>query len=79
MEKDRQCHCKMYAYLTRYDDVGTVILLYPHHDGIGGSSGSSLETWHLEKNTEKKLRVYSIHYEDETKAIAEITEMIQRN
>jgi 5-methylcytosine-specific restriction enzyme subunit McrC len=67
---------QMYAYLTRYTAVETVILLYPHHSGIAKKSGSCLESWHLEQEERKKLKIYTINYEDEIKAIKELKEMI---
>jgi 5-methylcytosine-specific restriction enzyme subunit McrC len=73
----REDFYQMYAYLTRYDEVGTVILLYPHHDGISEWSGSCLESWHLERHMEKKLKVFSINYEDERQAIEEISAIIR--
>ncbi|NOU73983.1 ATP-dependent helicase [Paenibacillus sp. LMG 31458] len=67
---------QMYAYLTRYDDVGTVFLLYPHHDGIFNSGGTFLESWGLEQDERKKLKVFSISYEDEFKAIDELSTIL---
>lgn len=67
---------QMYAYLTRYTDVETVILLYPHHDGILKQSGVCHESWHLEQDERKKLKVYSINYEEEIKAIEDLRGMI---
>jgi 5-methylcytosine-specific restriction enzyme subunit McrC len=67
----REDFYQMYAYLTRYKDVKEVILLYPHHEGITGS-GEILESWYLEGIPEKKLRVYSIQYEDELRAEEEL-------
>jgi 5-methylcytosine-specific restriction enzyme subunit McrC len=72
----REDFYQMYAYLTRYNDVRTVILLYPHHTGITKQSGLCLESWHLEQNMDKKLKVYSINYENELKAIEELSGII---
>lgn len=69
---------QMYAYLTRYTDVETVILLYPHHDGVIKQNGECHESWHLEQDERKKLRVYSINYEDEIKAFEDLRAMINR-
>ncbi len=73
----REDFYQMYAYLTRYDDVGTVILLYPHHEGISKRSGPCLESWHLEEDEDKKLKVFSLDYEDEQKAINELSTMLK--
>lgn len=67
---------QMYAYLTRYKDVDRVILLYPHHEGISGNGGTCLESWHLEQDDRKKLKVFSISYENEMKAIEELSNIL---
>lgn len=69
----REDFYQMYAYLTRYGNVGTVILLYPHHDGIAKHSGTCLESWHLEGCKDKRLKVYSLDYEDEYKALKDLS------
>ncbi|WNS42036.1 McrC family protein [Paenibacillus sp. MMS20-IR301] len=71
----REDFYQMYAYLTRYQAVEEVLLLYPHHEGIV-SSGTCLESWHLEGEPGKKLKVYSIHYEEEELAEQELRTMI---
>ncbi|ETT45425.1 hypothetical protein BSK66_10105 [Paenibacillus odorifer] len=71
----REDFYQMYAYLTRYTEVTEVVLLYPHHDGIA-SSGSCLESWHLEGDPGKKIKVYSIQYEDEQIAKNELRAII---
>lgn len=71
----REDFYQMYAYLTRYKDVSEVILLYPHHEGIT-SSGDCLESWYLEGDQGKKLKVFSIHYEDEQTAEKELKGII---
>ncbi len=72
----REDFYQMYAYLTRYKEVEEVILLYPHHDGII-STGGCLEDWHLEGEPEKKLKVYSIRYEDEQIAERELRDILE--
>lgn len=67
---------QMYAYLTRYVHVGSVILLYPHHDGIDQAYGVPLESWHLEGRSDKKLLVYSIDYESERHALKELNKIM---
>ncbi len=65
----REDFYQMYAYLTRYQSVNTVVLLYPHHAEIMSESGVCLESWCLEQDHEKRLKVYSINYEDEAKCV----------
>jgi 5-methylcytosine-specific restriction enzyme subunit McrC len=72
----REDFFQMYAYLTRYETVRDVILLYPHHDGID-SSGVCLESWHLEGDAGKRLKVFSINYEDEQVAMKELDRIIE--
>jgi 5-methylcytosine-specific restriction enzyme subunit McrC len=72
----REDFYQMYAYLTRYKEVETVILLYPHHPLIGSESGQCLESWSLEENPNKQLKVFSISYEDEARAKEDLTRMI---
>ena len=44
---------QMYAYLTRYEKVSTVILLYPHQQAtIVKQSSEVLESWYLEETVE---------------------------
>lgn len=73
----REDFYQMYAYLTRYERVGTAILLYPHHDGIERTDGSPLESWHVEGRSDKKLLVYSINYEDEKLALLELQSILK--
>jgi 5-methylcytosine-specific restriction enzyme subunit McrC len=68
----REDFYQMYAYLTRYKEVETVVLLYPHHNEIVQPSGYCLESWHLEDQPSKRLKVFSINYEDELKAETEL-------
>lgn len=71
----REDFFQMYAYLTRYKEVTEVVLLYPHHDGIA-SSNSCLESWHLEGEPGKKIKVYSIQYENERVAVSELRDIL---
>jgi 5-methylcytosine-specific restriction enzyme subunit McrC len=73
----REDFYQMYAYLTRYKEVGTVVLLYPHHSGVVQPSGSCLESWHLQEHPMKKLQVFTIDYEDELKAESELRSIIK--
>ncbi|RED32185.1 McrC family protein [Paenibacillus sp. VMFN-D1] len=73
----REDFYQMYAYLTRYERVGTVILLYPHHDGISRTGDAPLESWYIEGLSDKRLLVYSINYEDEGVAKLKLQSLIE--
>ena len=71
MEKDRCKYCKawckrekyfyqMYAYLTKYEDANAAILLYPSNEDIHNNGDQYLESWFLEDEQSKKIRVYNI-------------------
>ncbi|WP_375377966.1 hypothetical protein [Paenibacillus sp. MZ04-78.2] len=68
----REDFYQMYAYLTRYERVGTVILLYPHHDRVNWANGEPLESWYVEGRQDKRVLVYSINYEDERLALLKL-------
>lgn len=63
---------QMYAYLTRYERVHTVILVYPYDFNEKFKSGECLNTWHLDRNSNKKIKCYSINYENEKEALEDI-------
>ncbi|WP_282937654.1 hypothetical protein [Paenibacillus sp. RC67] len=73
----REDFYQMYAYLTRYPEVGKVILLYPHHDDVKvlDDNGPS-EAWHLEGEPGKRLQVYTLDYDNEEEALERVKEMI---
>ncbi|WMT43442.1 hypothetical protein RE628_07635 [Paenibacillus sp. D2_2] len=73
----REDFYQMYAYLTRYKSVGTVILLYPYHDEIDRSDGVPLESWYVEGQPDKRLLVHSINYEDERLALQELKSILK--
>lgn len=56
---------QMYAYLTRYPNVKTVILLYPHNEKVEIKDKKYLESWYLDNNKSKKIRVYTVDLESE--------------
>ncbi|MBV4438634.1 McrC family protein [Clostridium tyrobutyricum] len=70
---------QMYVYLTRYQDVKNVILLYPHNENIAKEAGEMLESWHLEDCIRKKIRVYSVSLSDEDQAIRCLKKIITYN
>ena len=67
----------MYAYLTRYKDVKSSILLYPsaHED----DKDDFLESWYLENDKEKKIRIYTIDLYNEANTIDTIKYIISKN
>ncbi|MEG7965422.1 McrC family protein [Bacillus cereus group sp. Sample30] len=74
---------QMYAYLTRYEKVSTVILLYPHQQAIAKQSSEVLESWYLEETVEiqqkQKIRVYSINLSSERRVIEDLQRIIEEN
>ncbi|MDF4766707.1 hypothetical protein P3557_26205, partial [Vibrio parahaemolyticus] len=74
---------QMYAYLTRYEKVSTVILLYPHQQAIAKPSSELLESWYLEEVTgisqKQKIRVYSINLSSERRVIQDLQRIIEEN
>lgn len=56
---------QMYAYLTRYPNVKTVILLYPHNEKVEIKDKKYLESWYLDNDKSKKIRVYTVDLESE--------------
>ncbi|MBS6508645.1 MAG: McrC family protein [Paraclostridium bifermentans] len=67
---------QMYAYLTRYEDVKSAILLYP---SSGDSSSEYLESWYLEHNKNKKIRVYEVSLYDEVKTLETLKNIVGNN
>lgn len=68
---------QMYAYLTRYKDVKSSILLYPsaHED----NKDDFLESWYLESDKEKKIRIYTIDLYNEANTIDTLKYIISKN
>ena len=60
---------QMYAYLTRYPDAETVILLYPYNDSINKVDKEYLESWYLDGMPNKKIRVYAIDLSSESRTV----------
>lgn len=67
---------QMYAYLTRYEDVKSAILLYP---SSSDSSSEYLESWYLEHNKNKKIRVYEVSLYDEVKTLETLKNIVGNN
>jgi len=69
----------MYAYLTRYEDSTSALLLYPHNPDISAESGDVLESWFLENQNNKKLKLYSIDLRNESITIEILKRIINDN
>lgn len=70
---------QMYAYLTRYKSAKSVILLYPRNENVEEGANGYLESWHLEDNIDKKIRVYTVDLDSEIKTIESLTRIIEAN
>lgn len=70
---------QMYAYLTRYPDVETVILLYPYNDSVDIKGKEYLESWYLDGMINKKIRVYTVDLSNESKTINELNRILKIN
>ncbi len=74
----REDFYQTYAYLTRYKEAKAAILLYPSND-ISEHKHDYLQSWYLEDDKEKKIRVYSIDLSDEYNTITQLKNMIEKN
>lgn len=70
---------QMYAYLTRYKNVDTVILLYPNNENINNFKEWFLESWYLDEDKNKKIRVYTIDLYDESNVIEKLKYIVNEN
>jgi 5-methylcytosine-specific restriction enzyme subunit McrC len=70
---------QMYAYLTRYKLVQTVVLLYPYGHSSNYKSGACLNVWHLDDDENKKIKCYTVNIEDERQALKELRGIISCN
>lgn len=75
----RDDYFQMYAYLTRYASAQGAILLYPYNESIASGPGAPLESYFLENNDTKKLKVYSISWDDSEKTTQEIKKIVREN
>ncbi|MDM0957484.1 McrC family protein [Clostridium perfringens] len=69
---------QMYAYLTRYKNASTVILLYPYNERIEGEDGEYLESWYLEDDQHKRLRVYAVNLENEKETLKSLDKIVRK-
>lgn len=70
---------QMYAYLTRYKDAETVILLYPYNTSINTGDKEYLESWYLDGMPDKKIRVHTVDLSEESKTIDELNKILELN
>lgn len=73
----REDFYQMYAYLTRYKEAKSAILLYP--SSYGKDDNNFLQSWYLEHDNDKKIRIYTIDLYDESNTIDTIKEIIEQN
>ncbi|MFY8263452.1 McrC family protein [Clostridium perfringens] len=69
---------QMYAYLTRYKNARTVILLYPYNERIEGEDGEYLESWYLDEEEHKKVRVYAVNLENEKETLKSLDKIVRK-
>ncbi|MGU8506483.1 McrC family protein [Clostridium perfringens] len=69
---------QMYAYLTRYKNVSTVILLYPYNERIEGEDGEYLESWYLDEEEHKRVRVYAVNLENEKEILKSLDKIVRK-
>ncbi|WP_330683827.1 5-methylcytosine restriction system specificity protein McrC, partial [Romboutsia ilealis] len=74
----REDFYQMYAYLTKYEDANAAILLYPSNENIHNDY-EYLESWSLEDEQSKKIRVYNISLDNEEKTVKKLRNIIQSN
>ncbi len=67
---------QMYAYLTRYPNVKTVILLYPFNEEIKRTEKRYLQSWMLSDNQDKKIRVYAVKLDNERVTMESLNQII---
>ena len=75
----REDFYQMYAYLTKYEDANAAILLYPSNENIHNNGDQYLESWFLEDEQSKKIRVYNIDLDNEEKTVKKLINIIQSN
>ena len=69
---------QMYAYLTRYKNARTVILLYPYNERIEGEEGEYLESWYLDEEEHKRVRVYAVNLESEKETLKSLDKIVRK-
>ena len=74
----REDFYQMYAYLTKYKDANAAILLYPSNENTYNDD-EYLESWSLEDEQSKKIRVYNIDIDNEENTVKKLRNIIQSN
>ncbi|MDM0713982.1 McrC family protein [Clostridium perfringens] len=69
---------QMYAYLTRYKNARTVILLYPYNERTEGEEGEYLESWYLDDDQHKRVRVYAVNLENEKETLKSLDKIVRK-
>lgn len=69
---------QMYAYLTRYKNARTVILIYPYNERIESEDGEYLESWYLEDDQHKRLRVYAVNLKNEKETLKSLDKIVRK-
>lgn len=67
----------MYAYLNRYKEAKTAILLYPRD--AKDTYDEFLQSWYLEEDRDKKIRIYSVDIYEEHNTINTLKNIIEKN
>lgn len=75
----REDFYQMYAYLTKYEDANVAILLYPSNDKIKNFNNEFIESWYLDNDKSKKIRVYSIDLCNEEATVKNLKRIIKNN
>lgn len=73
----REDFYQTYAYLTRYQSAHTVALIYPHHSGITEGPGICLEDYYIDGDSNKRLQIYSVRYENKFDTIDDLRKLIK--
>lgn len=75
----REDFYQMYAYLTKYEDSNVAILLYPNNNKIRKFDNEFIESWYLDNDKSKKIRVYSVDLSDEEVTLKDLKRIIKNN
>lgn len=75
----REDFYQMYAYLTKYKDANVAILLYPSNNKIKKFDNEFIESWYLDNDKNKKIRVYSIDLCNEENTVKNLKRIIKNN
>lgn len=62
-----------------YKRIKGGFLIYPRNENIEERFSGYLESWHLEDNIDKKIRVYTVDLSSEINTIESLTRIIEEN